>query len=77
MQRSIIINTLQDNKKLSIKLNYIAFKASCNSCNFDFQQHCINWCCCWYALNSRDNRENLICCWCNNYDVTLKWCQYE
>ncbi len=35
MQRSVIINALQDNNELSVKLNYIAFKVSCNSCNSD------------------------------------------
>jgi len=37
MQRSIIINALQNNKKLSVKLSYTAFEASCNNCNFNFQ----------------------------------------
>ena len=39
MWRSIIVNALQDDKKLSVKLNYIAFKTSCNSYNSDSQQH--------------------------------------
>ncbi len=35
MWRSIIINASQDDKKLSIKLSYTAFKVSCNNCNSD------------------------------------------
>ncbi len=38
MWESVIINTLQDNKKLSIELSCTAFEASCNNCNFDSQQ---------------------------------------
>ncbi len=77
MQRSVIINALQDDKKFSVKLDYTAFRASCNNYNSDSQQHCIDWCCYWYVLNSRDNRENLTYCWCNDYDVALRWCQCE
>ncbi len=36
MQESVTVNALQDNKKLSVKLSYTAFRASCNSYNFDF-----------------------------------------
>jgi len=36
MWKSIIINTLQDNKKLSVKLSCTAFRASCNNYNFNF-----------------------------------------
>jgi len=35
MQRSIIINASQDDKKLSIKLSCTAFKVFCNNCNSD------------------------------------------
>ncbi len=49
MQRSVIINASQDDKKLSVKLSCTAFKASCNSYNSDSQQCCIDWCCHWYA----------------------------
>ncbi len=35
MQESVIINALQDDNELSIKLNCIAFRTSCNNCNFD------------------------------------------
>ncbi len=77
MQRSIIINVLQDDKKLSVKLSYTIFEVSYNSCNSNSQQCCTDWCCCWYVLNNKDNRENLTCCWCNNYDVTSRWCQCE
>jgi len=62
MWRSITINALQDDKKLSVKLSYTAFEASYNNCNSDSQQCCIDWCCCWYVLNSKDNRKNLTCC---------------
>ena len=36
MQRSIIINASQDNKKLSVKLSCTAFEVSCNNCNSNF-----------------------------------------
>ena len=39
MWEFIIINASQNDKKLSVKLNYIAFKTSCNSYNSDSQQH--------------------------------------
>ncbi len=35
MQKSIIVNALQNNKKLSVKLNCTAFKAFYNSFNSD------------------------------------------
>ncbi len=35
MQRSVTVNALQDDKKLSIKLSYIAFKVSYNNYNSD------------------------------------------
>ncbi len=35
MQKSVIINASQNNKKLSVKLNCTAFEASCNSYNSD------------------------------------------
>ncbi len=35
MQRSVIINVLQDNKRVSVELSCTAFKVSCNSCNSD------------------------------------------
>ncbi len=35
MWRSVTVNTLQNNKKLSVKLSYTAFKASYNNCNSD------------------------------------------
>jgi len=38
MQELIIINASQNDKKLSVKLDYIAFEAFCNNCNFDSQQ---------------------------------------
>jgi len=36
MQRSVIINTSQDDKKLSVKLSCITFRVSCNNCNSNF-----------------------------------------
>ncbi len=36
MWESVIINALQDDKKLSVKLSCTAFRASCNNCNSDF-----------------------------------------
>ena len=42
MQRPIIINALQDDKKLFVKLDCITFKASYNNCNSDSQQYCSN-----------------------------------
>ena len=77
MQELIIINALQNDKKLSVKLDYIAFEAFCNNCNFDSQQCYIDWCCCWYAWNSKDNRKNSTYCWCNDYNVISRWCQCE
>ncbi len=61
MWRSITVSISQDNKKLSVKLSCTTFKVSCNNCNSDSQQCCTNWCCCWYTLNSEDNRENSTC----------------
>ena len=42
MQRPITVNASQDDKKLSIKLSCTAFRVSCNNCNSDSQQYCIN-----------------------------------
>ncbi len=36
MWKSITVNALQDDKKLSIELSCIAFKVFCNNCNFNF-----------------------------------------
>jgi len=35
MQKPITVNASQDNKKLSVKLSYTAFKMSCNNHNSD------------------------------------------
>ncbi len=37
MQKSVTVNALQNDKKLSVKLSYTAFEASCNSHNSDSQ----------------------------------------
>ncbi len=35
MQKSVTVNASQNDKKLSVKLNCIAFKVSCNSYSSD------------------------------------------
>ena len=42
MWRSVIVSTSQDDKRLSVKSDYTAFKASCNNYNSDSQQCCID-----------------------------------